>query len=108
MGELTGAALPPRAASGSPTIHIGALAQHIDREVGRPWAKPVPDRKPRHPGRVIDYPLSDAGRLRSAFAQALRELRAYRTGEVILMRAWRAYACGPDSTPKGEREQLAP
>jgi hypothetical protein len=60
MGELTGAALPPRAASGSPTIHIGPRAQHIDREVGRPSSRTVRHPTPGHPERVIDYPRIDA------------------------------------------------
>jgi hypothetical protein len=64
MGELTGAALPPRVASGNPTIHIGPRAQHIDREVGRPSSRTVRDPTPGHPERVIDYPRIGAGRTR--------------------------------------------
>jgi hypothetical protein len=64
MAELTGAALPPRAASGSSTIHIGLRAQHIDRQVQRPSSRIVPDPTPCHPERAIDHSLIDAGRTR--------------------------------------------
>lgn len=45
-------------------IHIGPRAQHIDTQVQRPQSRPVPDPTPRHPDRVIDYPMIDAGRTR--------------------------------------------
>ena len=47
-----------------PTIHIGPCASHIDRTVARPQSKIVPSPAPRHPERVIDYPMIDAGRTR--------------------------------------------
>jgi MobA/MobL family len=47
-----------------PTIHIGPRACHIDRAVARPESKLVPSPTPRHPDRVIDYPMIDAGRTR--------------------------------------------
>lgn len=47
-----------------PQIHIGPRAQHIDTQVQRPQSKPVADPTPRHPDRVIDYPMIDAGRTR--------------------------------------------
>ena len=47
-----------------PTIHIGPRAYHIDRNVGPPKSKVVPSPTPRHPHRVIDYPMIDAGRTR--------------------------------------------
>jgi MobA/MobL family len=47
-----------------PTIHIGPRACYIDRAVKRPESKVVPSPTPRHPERVIDYPMIDAGRTR--------------------------------------------
>jgi MobA/MobL family protein len=47
-----------------PTIHIGPRANKIDAAVWRPESKVVPSPTPRHPGRVIDYPMIDAGRTR--------------------------------------------
>lgn len=44
-----------------PTIHIGPRAQHIDATVTRPESKVRTDGR----GRVIDYPLIDAGRTRN-------------------------------------------
>lgn len=48
----------------TPQIHIGPRAQHIDTKVSRPQSKAVPAPTARHPDRVIDYPLIDAGRTR--------------------------------------------
>lgn len=47
-----------------PQIHIGPRAQTIETFVKRPESKRVPDPTPRHPDRVIDYPMIDAGRTR--------------------------------------------
>lgn len=47
-----------------PQIHVGPRAQHIDTQVQRPESRIVPDPTPRHPERVIDYPMIDAGRTR--------------------------------------------
>jgi len=47
-----------------PQIHIGPRAQEIDTNVRRPESKVVPSPSPRHPDRVIDYPMIDAGRTR--------------------------------------------
>lgn len=47
-----------------PTIHVGPRAQHVDSHVRRPESKAVPSPTPRNPGRVIDYPMIDAGRTR--------------------------------------------
>jgi MobA/MobL family len=47
-----------------PTIHIGPRANLIDQSVNRPQSKVVPSPTPRHPDRVIDYPMIDAGRTR--------------------------------------------
>lgn len=47
-----------------PTIHIGPRANLIDQTVTRPESKIVPSPTPRHPDRVIDYPMIDAGRTR--------------------------------------------
>jgi hypothetical protein len=47
-----------------PQIHIGPRAQKIETFVKRPESKRVPDPTPRHPDRVIDYPMIDAGRTR--------------------------------------------
>jgi MobA/MobL family len=47
-----------------PTIHIGPRANHIDTAVWRPESKMVPSPTPRHPERVIDYPMIDVGRTR--------------------------------------------
>jgi hypothetical protein len=43
-----------------PTIHIGPRAQHIENQVQRPESRARQDRR----GRVIDYPMIDAGRTR--------------------------------------------
>ncbi|MEM7061118.1 MAG: MobA/MobL family protein [Pseudomonadota bacterium] len=43
-----------------PTIHIGPQAQHIDKRVNHPESKIVTTGN----GRVIDYPMIDAGRTR--------------------------------------------
>jgi hypothetical protein len=47
-----------------PTIHIGPRAYYIDTAVWRPQSKVVPSPTPRHPDRVIDYPMIDGGRTR--------------------------------------------
>jgi hypothetical protein len=47
-----------------PTIHIGPRANKIDAAVWRPQSKVVPSPTPRHPDRVIDYPMIDGGRTR--------------------------------------------
>jgi hypothetical protein len=45
-------------------IHMGPRAQHIDSQVRRPESKVVPAPTPRHPDRVINYPVIDKGRTR--------------------------------------------
>jgi hypothetical protein len=47
-----------------PTIHVGPRANQIDRMVRRPESKVLPSPAPRHPARVVDYPMIDAGRTR--------------------------------------------
>lgn len=78
-----------------PTIHLGPRGQHVDRAVKRPESKIVPAPTARHPGRVIDYPMIDAGRTRRERNAEIVDLnleRAARSPD-FETRAWALFEC---------------